>query len=265
MGTNNPELGDPRRVVGVALGCAPEDIAPNVIITPFMPLRAFRRHFDADSIKELSPPFFFDGLTGVRGGKRITVIRTGIGPSRVGDCISILSMTPAKNLLFIGAVGSLSDGHQIGDIFLPSEAADGEGYTRYLRSSFSELVASAARVSCNGGLEGRLEKFLEVEGLNVKRGPVFTIGSITFESNENLETIKDSGFDAIEMELSAFFSAAAHHDLGFAALTYISDLPLRSSLWDEKSDNETKRLKETYRSIPILSMDFFSSSDIGEV
>jgi len=263
MGKNHPSLGDPCRVVKTALGCAPEDIAPNVIITPFMPLKAFRRHFEKDSVKELSPPFFFDGLTGVYGGERITVIRTGIGPSRVGDCISILSMTPAQNVLFIGAVGALGAGHQIGDIFLPTEAADGEGYTRYLFNSFNAVVESAPIVACGGCLEADLAKFVKGRGLTVGQGRIFTIGSIAFESQENLQVLKDSGFDAIEMELSAFFAAAAYHQLAFAALTYVSDLPLLSSLWDKKSVEEKERLKDAYRSMPLLSMEFFSLLDKG--
>lgn len=258
MSCNPPRLGDPARVLEITLGCPPGEIAENVILTPFMHLKSFSRHVEEASIVPLSPPFFFQGFTAVFKGMRVTVIRTGVGPSRVGDCISFLSLSGARNLLFAGAVGSLRSGWALGDFFLPLTAADGEGYTRYLGRDFGELVDEAAEIPCSGGLEGALRETLRERGIAPREGRVFTIGSIAAEAPENLRLLRERGFDALEMELSAFFSAARHHSLPGAALTYISDLPLESSLWEKKSPEEERALREAYGLLPELALGFFA-------
>jgi purine-nucleoside phosphorylase len=243
----------------VTLGCPPGEIAENVILTPFMHLKSFSRHVEEATLVPLSPPFFFQGFTATFRGARVTVIRTGVGPSRVGDCISFLSLSGAKNLLFAGAVGSLRPDWALGDFFLPLTAADGEGYTRYLGRDFGELVSEAPEISCSGGLESTLRETLKARGIAPREGRVFTIGSIAAEAPENLLLLRERGFDALEMELSAFFSAARHHGLLGAALTYVSDLPIESSLWEKKAQKEEAALKDAYRLLPELALEFFAA------
>jgi len=257
MSSGPPKLGDPRRVVEVVFGCRPEDVAEDVVLTPFVPLKAFRRHV-RDVTLELSPPFFYKGFTGTFGGRPVTVVSTGVGPSRVGDCVGFLSLTPARRVLFAGAVGGLADRHCIGEFFLPTAAADGEGYTRHAGSDFAATVRSAPLVRCPPGLGDSLSHWLARQGLPLHEGNVFTVGAITFESRENLETLAQHGYQAVEMELSAFFSAGALHGLAVAALTYVSDLPLRSSLWEEKGRDEQEALRSAYRSLPLLTLRYLT-------
>jgi purine-nucleoside phosphorylase len=260
MARNPPDLGPPEAVLGVVFGCRSEDVAEDVIVTPFVPLTAFRRHVSAE-VTELSPPFFYRGFTGTFAGRRVTVLLTGVGPSRVGDCLSFLALTPGRRVLFAGAVGGLSPDHAIGDWFLPTVAADGEGYSRYRDGDFEEAVRGARSISCAGGLEPDLAAYLRGRGLTVREGRVFTIGAVAFESRENLELLARSGFDALEMELSAFYAAAAHHGFQAAALTYVSDLPLRSSLWAPKSPQAEEALRATWRVLPRLALGFLASGD----
>lgn len=259
MARNLPDLGPPDAVLEVVFGCGPEDVAEDVIVTPFVPLAAFRRHV-GDDVTELAPPFFYKGFTGSFAGRRVTVLLTGVGPSRVGDSLSFLSLTPARRVLFVGAVGGLAPEFRLGDWFLPTAAADGEGYTRHRDRGFERVVAEARSVPCAGGLEAGLAGFLRAKGLRLREGSVFTIGAIAFESRENLELLARSGFEALEMELSAFFAAAGHHGFRSAALTYVSDLPLRSSLWALKSADEQETLRLTWRALPLLALEFLSSS-----
>ncbi|NTU60133.1 MAG: hypothetical protein HGA98_03635, partial [Deltaproteobacteria bacterium] len=218
------ELGDPAAVVRVALGCEPGEVARDVILTPFLPLKAFARHVDGGTRRDLAPPFFYSGFTAEFRGHPVTVLLTGVGPSRVGDCAALLSLTPARRLLFAGAVGGLREDLAVGDLFLPAGAGDGEGFSRYLRRPFREIAAGAEAVACPGGLRGRLGDFLRARGVPTREGRVFTIGAFAAESAENLETLAELGYDALEMELSAFYSAAAHHAFEAAALAYVSDL-----------------------------------------
>jgi purine-nucleoside phosphorylase len=258
MSKNLPELGRAEEVIRVVFGCRPEDVAEDVVITPFIPLNSFQRHLDA-MICRLAPPFFYRGFTGIFRGRAVTVILTGVGPSRVGDCVGFLALTPARRVLFAGALGGLGPEQAIGDFFLPLEAADGEGYARYVDRPFAELAREARTLPCSGGLEHGLAAFLRARGLTLREGRVFTIGSVAFESRENLELLAELGYDALEMELSAFYAAARHHGFEAAALTYVSDLPLRSSLWEPKSPAEEEALRTAYRALPPLCLEFLST------
>lgn len=263
-GANPPDLGPAESVLGVVLGCRPEDVAEDVVVTPFVPLRAFRRHL-GEGVRELAPPFFFQGLSGPFAGRRVTVVLTGVGPSRVGDCLSFLSLTPARRVLFVGAVGGLAAGLELGDWFLPTAAADGEGYTRWRDRPFAAGVDGAREIPCRGGLEPSLAAFLRERGLPAREGRVFTIGAIALESRENLECLARRGFAALEMELSAFYAAAAHHGLEAAALTYVSDLPLRRSLWEARTPEEEETLRRAWRALPRLALEFLTTSRLPHV
>jgi uridine phosphorylase len=252
-------LGDPSRIVRVVFGCSPEDVAEDVVITPFVPLKAFRRHL-GEEVRELSPPFFYKGVTGTFGGRAVTVISTGVGPSRVGDCVGFLSLTPARRVLFAGAVGGLADCHNIGEFFVPTAAADGEGYTRHAGADFAAAVRSSRVVPRPAGFGADLLPWLATQAVPVHEGAAFTVGAITFESRENLQILAHQGYEALEMELSALFSAGALHGLGAAALTYISDLPLRSSLWEEKGAAQEVALRSAYRALPLLALRYLAEN-----
>ena len=254
-----PQLGDPERVVRVVLGCRPGDVAEDVVVSPFLPLRVFQRHLETIG-HNLNPPFFYKGVSGTFAGRPVTVIVTGVGPSRVGDCLGFLSLTPARRVLFAGALGGLRPEHSIGDLFLPLSAADGEGYTRYVSRPFAEVAESARPTPCSGGLEAALAAFLRARGHTLREGRVFTVGSIAFESRENLQTLVRLGYDGLEMELSAFYAAADHHGFEAAAVTYISDLPVRSSLWQAKSAGEEEALRTAYRAVPRLCLEFLAEA-----
>lgn len=256
MSRNPPLLGDPARVIRTTLGCEPGDLTENVVITPFVPLKSFLRHVDEGGIKELNPRFFYKGFTAKKHGVPVTVILTGVGPSRVGDAVSLLALTPAKRLIFAGAVGGLKEGLAIGDFFLPLSAADGEGYTRYTINPIERTIAEAQETAADQAEADALAAFLEKEGEFPGKGKIFTIGSIAFESRETLKELSDAGFAALEMELSAFFAATARHKMASAALTYVSDLPLKSSLWEEKSADEQERLARAWRLLPRYAMEF---------
>lgn len=254
MGINAPKLGDPLKVLEVTLGAGPEGVAEGVVITPFMPLKSFSRLVDEGSMRELAPRFFYRGFTATYRGSPVTVILSGVGPSRVGDLVSILSLTNCKRVVFVGAVGALRSDWSIGDAFLTVEAAEGEGYTRYALEDFSAIVEKARIVEGSGWSREELCARFGEEGIGVRTGRVFTIGSIAFEERENLELLAARGFDAIEMELSAFFAASARHGLRADALTYVSDLPLASSLWQSKSEEEKAGLARAWRTLPQIAL-----------
>jgi len=250
---NPPLLGTAEQVVRTVFGCATEDIAPSVVLSPFVPLKSFRRHLSTVTA-ELTPAFFYKGVTGVFAGQPVTILHTGVGPSRIGDCLAFLSLTPARQVCFAGAVGALNAQYSIGAFCIPTVVADGEGYSHYCRAPFAELAAAAPVVTCAAAGGDHWQSLLAAEALPLHHSRVFTIGSIAFESPENLRTLLALGYDAVEMELSAFYAAAAYHGLLAAALTYVSDLPLSRSLWQEKTPAEEEALRRAYRALPLLAL-----------
>ncbi len=257
-----PELGDPVRVVRTVFGCAPEEVSERVVVTPFLPLRSFRRYVDGP-VTELAPPFFYKGFTAAFSGTRISVIHTGVGPSRVGDCLAFLSLTPARRVAFVGAVGGLAPGLGIGDWFEPVAVADGEGFARYLREGLRAVVSAAPRRPVPAGVRLPVRRFLEARGLRVHPGTVYTIGSIAIESPEHLRFLRRAGFAAVEMELSAFLEAASHHGLEPAVFTYVSDLPLERPLWEPLPPDQAEALRTAYRAAPLLALEWMASGAPG--
>ncbi len=257
---NRPELGDPARVVRTVFGCAPDEVSERVVVTPFIPLKNFRRHVDGP-VTELAPPFFYKGFTAAFSGARVTVVHTGVGPSRVGDCLAFLSLTPARRVAFVGAVGGLAPELAIGDWFEPVEAADGEGFSRYLREGFDAVVSAAPRHPVPEAARGAVRRLLEARGFRVRQGSVFTVGSIAAECPGHLRALRRAGYDAVEMELSAFLAAASHHGLEPAVFTYVSDLPLEKPLWAPLPAEQAAALRAAYRAAPLLALEWAASGE----
>ncbi|HOS70747.1 MAG TPA: hypothetical protein PL076_11705, partial [Bacillota bacterium] len=92
-------------MVKTYFGCNNEDIASIVILTPVWRLENFASRAD-----EVSAEFagWYKGVTLKFGGKSITVISSGIGAPRSGDCALALSYTDCDTVIFSGSAGAVS-------------------------------------------------------------------------------------------------------------------------------------------------------------
>lgn len=238
-------------MVKIHFGCRIEDIADTVILTPIWGLEGFKNMAD-----DVSAEFegWYKGVTLTVKNRRITVISSGIGAPLSGDCALALGYTDCIKVIFSGSAGAVNQSCNIGDMLAVSEAIIGEGFSRYhgadiRRDSFGELVRGDRETA-----QAILDTIRNKEGkygIACSEGRIFSIDSILGERKETFDYIQEKNCDAVEMEVSAVFTACRATGKKAAALILISDLPLRNrNLFEGITDIDIKRYNEVKRDLP---------------
>lgn len=148
-----------------------------------------------------------------------TLIHTGIGAGFVGDAVLYLKKTPCRNIILFGSCGLLhqKDGLSIGSIVSPLQC--------YSHESFTGLLLEAQTQARIFYPEEKLfAAFLET-GRNsvIKKVTCATIASLKLE-DEHADYLIEKGVDVVDMECSAFFSAAHFITLNAIAVFCASDI-----------------------------------------
>ena len=238
-------------MVKIHFGCCMEDIAETVILTPIWGLDGFRDRADC-VLAEFEG--WYKGVTLRFWDKSVTVISSGIGSPMSGDCALALGYTDCSNILFSGSAGAVNQGYNIGDMLSVGEAVIGEGFSRYhsgdiRRDCFGELVQGDGKTARRimdtiKGKEG-------IYGIKCYEGRIFSIDPILGERKETFDFMLEKGCDAVEMEVSAVFTACRATGKHAAALILISDLPLRDrNLFEGITELDIKRYNEVKRDLP---------------
>lgn len=232
-------------MVRIHFGCRIEDIADTVILTPIWSLKSFADRADAVMAEFTG---WYRGVTLRFNNKRLTVISSGIGASMSGDCALALSYTNCANVIFSGSAGAINDNYNIGDMLAVSEAVIGESFSRYHRENiendcFGELVYGDREMADR--IRATVTKNKVKYGINCHDGRIFSIDSILGERKDTFEFIKAKGCDAVEMEVSAVFTACRCSEMKAAALILISDMPLKyKNLFEGISKTDISRYNE---------------------
>jgi uridine phosphorylase len=100
---------------------------------------------------------------------------------------------------------------------MPLSALIDEGTSRHYRPG-----ARTARPSASGAT--RLQRVLTSCGASCHRGPVWTTDGVFRETAGKVGRFREKGALAVEMELSALFTAGAHLGVSVAGLLVVSDL-----------------------------------------
>jgi len=153
-----------------------------------------------------------------RNNGYFTVINTGMGPGLTGDAVLYLKGTPCQNLLLFGSCALVKekDGLEQGGIVSPLSC--------YSNESFSNLLLEGGLFKEPFFPDKILHKMLaDRSGQEIKEVACATIASLKMEE-DMVELFVKNGVDIVDMECSAFFSAAQHAKRKAAALLYITDV-----------------------------------------
>jgi len=238
-------------MVEIHFGCGIEDIADTVILTPIWRLEGFK-NIAGCVLTEFEG--WYRGATLTAKGKRITVISSGIGSPMTGDCALALGYTDCRNVIFSGSAGAINQYYNIGDMLAVGEAVIGEGFSRYhgrdiRRDCFGELVRGDMETA--GILLNTIKSKESSYGITCCQGRIFSIDSILGERKETFDFMKERGCDAVEMEVSAVFTACRAMGKKAAALILISDLPLKDrNLFEGITEADIKRYNELRADLP---------------
>ncbi len=240
------------RIIRNILNTDAAQIAPKLLLLPYQSRITFKRA--CTSVDHTFSSMLFKGFTGTYNGQRISVIETGMNPSRVGDLVLWLKDI-VSHVLFTGSVGTLSEDLEIGDYFIPFKAVDGEGFSHYHHDLPSEQrFYNAHRTSIHPHLQQRCRSF------PIKNGTVYTIGSLAAEENTLfLEFLRAQGISALDMETSALYTAAEKTGIQALAFHYVSDRPLEHPFYEKPSNEDQLRLNYAVEGIPKTVMDILTT------
>lgn len=242
-------------------GAEPSVFSKRVILTPFLPLKRFESYCDVDAVFKGR---LYSGFTAAIKGRKITIVYTGIGSGLAGDAVLLLRCTKAEELVFAGTCGGLND-CRIGDFIVSESAFNGEGFSKYHEKGFSieKLFGTERIISAHPAYTKKLMRFLEersmryaVRSMALKKGSIFTTGSLLAEERKNISFIQDKGFKGIEMELSAVYRAAEIAGIKAAGLLVVSDMPLTKGIWGELESFERKAFAKGIKDLVRFSLEF---------
>ena len=189
-------------------------VAPSY--TPYKLLRdgSFR-------ITETGAQSYCQGFLVEKDNLKLAWIKTAAGGCNVLDYLLICGELRFKRLIFIGAVGALREGFEIGDICTPSYSIAGTLANAYLKESIRDYVPFE-RVYPDKDDVARIVELAGDSGYQIKEASVFCTDSISMEYT-HLEEIRGFGTDLIEMETSVFYAVGRIMEIPAIALLVLSD------------------------------------------
>jgi len=213
-----------------ALGCAFEDIAETVIISPFISTSAVAQYFSKIETK-FKGIFFLKGFTGVFKKHRITFISTLPSGNLPGDIVLFLQNSPAKQFLFAGSFGALFETSP-GSIFYTNHAS--------FSSSFAEILQTKL-LTAHVGV--RPEPFPGIPK-TLREIQIVSISSLAAEENrEGILRLKQKGIQGLDMESASFLSALFYTKKIGSAILFASDFPLKEPLSPQISRTGSQLVK----------------------
>ncbi len=216
----------PYELVRAGLGCEPEQIQRDVILTPHWKVELFTPYVQA--VIEIVPGKVYEFEL---RSHPVTMIRTGIGAPLTGDALLALGSTPCKRLIFIGSTGALQPDLNIGDLVIPTLSLSGDGFSRYLQPGLPPadtfLQPAFPDEFFSITLNGYANALAPAAGFAVHRGTIFSTDSIAAQFPLLDDLAREHDCCAIEMETAAVFAAARFVNIQATALLAVSDSPVQ--------------------------------------
>jgi len=134
--------------------------------------------------------------------------------------LETLAAWGADKIIFYGWCGAVSDSVKIGDIIVATSAFVDEGTSKHY--GYNESAENEA-VYPSVPLTDKTKTALIALGISYKNGPVWSTDAIYRETPEKVGYFREMGALAVEMELSAVFTAARFRNIEAAGLLVVSD------------------------------------------
>lgn len=171
--------------------------------------------------------------------KKYGYIQTGSGASNMVDCCLTLGNSKCKKIIFIGAVGALSEDMLLGDIITPSKSIAGDGASLYLYEKVSANNFQTAVYPPKGAKENALTVANNM-GIELKEKVVYCTDSI-FCEYFHLNDILLFGSEAIEMETASFYRCMEIMRREGIAILCVSDNSITKNALVGRVDDDTKK------------------------
>lgn len=149
-------------------------------------------------------------------------IQTASGAGNILDRMSVCLEMNVDKLVFIGAVGGLAEGIQIGELCTPACSIDGTMAGGYLQENLQNYRPFETVLPPDAAFLDRAIALAAEKGMEIKKRKIFCTDSI-FAEYAHLPFIRSTGAECIEMETAAFYRLAALWGKPAMALHVVSD------------------------------------------
>lgn len=204
--------------MSIHIEAEPGQIAPTVLL-PGDPLRA---KFIAETLLEDTVCFNevrgMLGFTGRHGGKRVSVMGTGMGMPTLSIYVNeLISDYGVRTLMRVGTCGGLQPETRVGDLILPLTSST-NSQSNKLRFGGLDYAPAA-----DFALLSRAHAEAERRSARVHVGGIFSSDTFYEDEPEWWRKWAAFGILAVEMETSALYTLAAKHDVAALSVLTVSD------------------------------------------
>ena len=154
-------------------------------------------------------------------GKNYLFIRLQVGAPNIIDFCLLCYRVKCDNYVFVGSVGGLVPGINVGDVIVPDYAISGNGASIYLHDKL-DANNMFEHVSSSHEQNEHIREIGRANGMNVLNVPVISMDSVMAEYL-HLEEFRQMGAHALEMEVATFFACMNHINKKASAILVVSD------------------------------------------
>lgn len=241
------KYGDSSKLVN-RLGITEEDVTEVVVLAPWWHPNKLYNNYDCKI--ELLSDEFPDVHRITHNNKSFLHIRSYVGATNVGETVLLLSFTKCRRIIFVGSVGSISNDVNIGDLIIPLTSVSGEAFSSYMYETINK-GSLHKEYHPTRELYDVTTNYLRNENIDYKEIRVYSVDTIAGQF-AHIEELLNLGCKAIEMEMSALFSACQVAEKECVALLAVSDNTiLNKSLISGRTDDDMEKYYKTrYDIIP---------------
>ena len=157
-----------------------------------------------------------------KDGMNIAWIKIGSSAGNLIDHLALCAELSFRRMIFIGAVGALTETFKLGDICTPVYSISGSYADAYLMKESIRDSMLFTRVVPDMNYVDQVIRIGKEKGHTIHKASVFCTPSIALEYY-HLDEIRSFGTDLIEMETSSFYLMTDLFELPGIALLVVSD------------------------------------------
>jgi len=155
-------------------------------------------------------------------GFTIAWMKIGSSAGNLVDHLALCAEIRFKRMVFIGAVGALKEGFNLGDICTPSYSISGSQTDVYLKGKSIRDAVTFEKVYPDEMFTDEVIKIGRDKGYDIRKASVFCTPSVALEYSR-LDEIKAFDTDLIEMETASFNLMRELFEILGIALLVVSD------------------------------------------
>ncbi|MDR4509435.1 MAG: hypothetical protein MRJ65_14610 [Candidatus Brocadiaceae bacterium] len=199
-------------------GTESSTIKKTCVVVPFLP-KGLLKKLGIETLKRGT-------LYSTANTDTFTFIKAGIGTLLVGDAVLYLEQTQCKNIIYFGSCGLVreTDRLTLGSLVCPEKCFSFESFT-------DVITGQMCNVSTQYPGYNLLQTFLDMStSRNIRSVTGISIGSLKCEESYK-KFFLEKGVEVIDMECSAFFSAAHSIQKDALAILYATDIITQKPLF----------------------------------